>query len=53
MLKDIHGFSSIAQHPSPPHFTRDDAEMVLTMTTTLLSYIGKFLSREEADHANE
>jgi hypothetical protein len=46
ILKDLYGLTSMPEHPSPPHFTRDDAEMTIQITTAVLSYIGKFLSRE-------
>ncbi len=46
MCKDLYGFTSPPEHPSPPHFTRDDAEMTMLITIAVLSYMGKFLSRE-------
>ncbi len=46
MLKDLWGLTSMPEHPSPPYFTRDDAEMAMLNTIAILSYIGKFLSRE-------
>jgi hypothetical protein len=47
LLKDLYGLTSMPEHPSPPHFTRDDAEMTLLNTVAVLSYIGKFFSRAE------
>jgi hypothetical protein len=47
MCKDLYGFTSPPEHPSPPHFTRDDAEMTMLGTIAVLSYIGKFLSKGE------
>ena len=47
LLKDLYGLTSMPEHPSPPHFTRDDAEMAILNTIAVLSYIGKFLSREQ------
>ncbi len=46
MLTNLWGLTSTPEHPSPPHFTRDDAELVMLNTIAILSYIGKFLSRE-------
>lgn len=46
LLKDLHGLTSMPEHPSPPHFTRDDAEMAMLNTLAVLSYIGKFMARE-------
>lgn len=46
MCKDLYGFTSPPEHPSPPHFTRDDAELTMLSTIAVLSYMGKFLSRE-------
>jgi hypothetical protein len=52
LLKDLYGLTSMPEHPSPPHFTRDDAEMAILNTIAVLSYMGKFLSRErEASQA--
>ncbi len=48
MCKDLYGFTSPPEHPLPPHFTRDDAEMTMLSTIAVLSYVGKFLSRREA-----
>ena len=48
MCKDLYGFTSPPEHPSPPHFTHDDAEMTMLSTIAVLSYMGKFLSREVA-----
>ncbi len=45
MCKDLHGFTSPPEHPAPPHFTRDDAELTLLNTIAVLSYFGKFLAR--------
>lgn len=45
MCKDLHGFTSPPEHPDPPHFTRDDAELTLHNTVAVLSYFGKFLAR--------
>ncbi len=47
LLKDLYGLTSMPEHPSPPHFTRDDAEMAILNTIAVLSYMGKFLSREQ------
>lgn len=44
MLKDLWGFTSMPEHPSPPYFTRDDAEMTMLSTIAVLSYMGKLLS---------
>jgi len=46
LLKDLYGLTSMPEHPSPPRFTREDAEMALLNTLAVLSYIGKFFSRE-------
>lgn len=46
MLKDLWGFTSMPQHPLPPHFSGDDAEMARLITIAVLFYVGKFLSRE-------
>jgi hypothetical protein len=46
MCKDLYGFTSPPEHPSSPHFKRDDAEMTMLTTIAVLSYMGKFLSRE-------
>ncbi len=48
MCKDLYGFTSPPEHPSPPQYTRDDAEMTMLSTVAILSYVGKFLSRREA-----
>lgn len=45
LLKDLYGLTSMPEHPSPPHFTRDDADMTIHITIAVLSYLGKFLSR--------
>jgi len=47
LLKDLYGLTSMPEHPLPPHFTRDDAEMAILNTIAVLSYMGKFLSREQ------
>jgi len=47
LLKDLYGLASMPEHPSPPHFTRDDAEMAILNTIAVLSYMGKFLAREQ------
>lgn len=45
MCKDLYGFTSPPEHPSPPHFTRDDAEMTQHIVVAILSYLGKLLTR--------
>lgn len=47
LLKDLYGLTSMPEHPSPPHFTRDDAEMAILNTIAVLSYMGKLLAREQ------
>lgn len=51
MCKDLYGFTSPPQHPSPPDFTRDDAEMTWHITLALLSYLGKCLARTAQEAA--
>src|SRR5207249_3111590 len=41
MLTYLWKLTSMPEHPSPPHFTRDDAEMVMLITIAILSYMGK------------
>lgn len=53
MLKDLYGLTSMPEHPSPPHFTRDDAEMTIQITTAVLSYIGKFLAHMEVEASGQ
>lgn len=51
MCKDLYGFTSPPEHPSPPDFTRDDAEMTWHIIVALLSYLGKCLARAKQETA--
>ncbi len=47
MLKNLYGITSKAAHGSSIPFNRDDAEMAEMITLAILSYIGKFITRQE------
>ena len=45
MPTDLWGLTSRPEHPSSPHFTRDDVEMAMLKTITAYQARGRILQR--------